>query len=160
MEKIENIIRERVLEGSFFFHNTKFVSFGWTKELYWRMVLGGLEDLYEFFKFNLCCYNIFKIKNILIININLSEIFLKFDQKKNILLKHLVETITQGPSIWRSKTNDVCLWYSNRDDFYQWMSYKINVISVFNAIITFSFQSYSSININIIYITSKILLLL
>jgi len=89
MEKIENIIRERVLEGSFFFHNTKFVSFGWTKELYWRMVLGGLEDLYEFFKFNLCCYNIFKIKNILIININLSEIFLKFDQKKKYTLKAL-----------------------------------------------------------------------
>ena len=53
------------------------------------MVLGGLEDLYEFFKFNLCCYNIFKIKNILIININLSEIFLKFDQKKKYTLKAL-----------------------------------------------------------------------
>ena len=30
-----------------------------------------LEASYQFFKFNLC-YNIFKIKNILIININLS----------------------------------------------------------------------------------------
>jgi len=34
----------------------------------WRV----LEDLYEFFKINLCCYNILKIKNILIISINLS----------------------------------------------------------------------------------------
>jgi len=32
---------------------------------------GVCASLYEFFKFNIC-YNIFKIKNILIININLS----------------------------------------------------------------------------------------
>jgi len=30
------------------------------------------EGLCEFFKFNICCYNILKIKNILIIRINLS----------------------------------------------------------------------------------------
>lgn len=35
---------------------------------FWRM----LEGLYEFFKFNLCCYNIFKIKNKIITCINLS----------------------------------------------------------------------------------------
>jgi len=34
----------------------------------WR-VLGGLR---KFFKFNLCCYNTFKVKNTLIISINLS----------------------------------------------------------------------------------------
>jgi len=33
---------------------------------------GVWEGLYEFIKFNICCYNIFKIKNILIISINLS----------------------------------------------------------------------------------------
>ena len=33
---------------------------------------GVMEGLYEFFKFNLCCYNILKIKNILIISISLS----------------------------------------------------------------------------------------
>ena len=33
---------------------------------------GGLWGFYEFFKLNLRCYNIFKIKNILFININLS----------------------------------------------------------------------------------------
>ena len=33
---------------------------------------GVWENLYEFFKFNLCSYNILKIKNILIISINLS----------------------------------------------------------------------------------------
>jgi len=31
-----------------------------------------LEGLYEFFKFNLCCFNILKIKNILLISISLS----------------------------------------------------------------------------------------
>ena len=35
---------------------------------FWRI----LEDLYEFFKFNLFSYSILKIKNILIISINLS----------------------------------------------------------------------------------------
>jgi len=33
---------------------------------------GVKEGLYEFFKFNLSCYKILKIKNILIISINLS----------------------------------------------------------------------------------------
>ena len=33
---------------------------------------GVMEGLYEFFKFNLCCYNILKIKSILIISISLS----------------------------------------------------------------------------------------
>jgi len=51
-----------VLGGSIFFNlrNSKFV------------LEEGLGGLYTFFKFNLCCYNIFKLKNILIININLS----------------------------------------------------------------------------------------
>ncbi len=35
---------------------------------FWRV----MEGLYEFFKFNLCCYNILKIKSILIISISLS----------------------------------------------------------------------------------------
>ena len=39
------------------------------KKLYWNRVS---EDLHDFFKFNLCCHNIFKIKNILTINIHLS----------------------------------------------------------------------------------------
>jgi len=43
-----------------------------TKKLYWRRGFWVLEGLYEFFKFNLCCYIIFKIKNIVIICINLS----------------------------------------------------------------------------------------
>ena len=41
-----------------------------------------LEDLYKFFKFSMYCYNIFKIKNILIININLSF-------SKKVLLKNV-----------------------------------------------------------------------
>jgi len=52
-----------------FLHNTKSSSFGGAQNLYWRRVL---EGLYEFFKFNLCCYNILEIKNVLIISINLS----------------------------------------------------------------------------------------
>jgi len=55
--------------GLIFLYNAKLSSFGGTQKLYWR---GVLEGLYEFFKFNLCCYNILKIKNIIIININLS----------------------------------------------------------------------------------------
>jgi len=47
----------------FFFHDTKSSSFG---EGFWKV----LEDLHEFFKFNLCSYNIIKKKNILIISIN------------------------------------------------------------------------------------------
>ena len=34
---------------------------------------GVMEGLYEFFKFNLCCYNILKIKSILIISISFLE---------------------------------------------------------------------------------------
>ena len=41
-----------------------------------------MEGLYEFFKFNLRCYSILKIKNILIISINLSF-------SKNILFKKM-----------------------------------------------------------------------
>ena len=37
---------------------------------FWRI----LEGLHEFFKFNLCSYNILKIKNILIISINILQI--------------------------------------------------------------------------------------
>jgi len=57
VEEIEYIERG----GLIFLHNTKPSSFGRTKKLYWRRVL---EGLYEFFKFNLCCYNILDIKNI------------------------------------------------------------------------------------------------
>jgi len=59
----------RALGGLTFLHNIKPSSFGGTKKLYWRRVL---ESLYKFFKFNLYCYIIFKIKNIVIICINLS----------------------------------------------------------------------------------------
>jgi len=41
-----------------------------TQKLYLRKRI--LKDLHKFFKFNLCYYNILKIKNILIIKINLS----------------------------------------------------------------------------------------
>jgi len=58
--------------GLTFLHNTKPSSFEGTKKLYWRRVSGILEGLYEFFKFNLYCYIIFKITNIVIICINLS----------------------------------------------------------------------------------------
>jgi len=60
---------EGVFWGLTFLHNTKLSSFGRTKKMYWRRVL---EGLYKFFKFHLCCYIIFKIKNIVIIYINLS----------------------------------------------------------------------------------------
>jgi hypothetical protein len=63
MEEIEENVRGG-LWGLTFLHKTKPSSFGGTKKLYWRRVL---EDLYEFFKFNICCYIIFKIKNIVII---------------------------------------------------------------------------------------------
>jgi len=71
VEGIDDIERGR-LWGFIFLHNTKFSSFGRTKKLYWRRVFGDLEGLHEFFKFNICSYNILKIKNILIISINLS----------------------------------------------------------------------------------------
>jgi len=65
MEEIYDIERGR-LWRFIFLHNTKSSSFGGTQKLYCMRVL---EDLHEFFKFNLCSYNILKIKNILIINI-------------------------------------------------------------------------------------------
>jgi len=40
-----------------------------------------LEDLYEYFKFNLGCYNILEIKNALIIKIGLSLSKIMFFQK-------------------------------------------------------------------------------
>jgi len=59
--------------GLTFLHDIKPSSFGGIKKLYCRRVLGGVfEDLYEFFKFTLYCYIIYKIKNIVIICINLS----------------------------------------------------------------------------------------
>ena len=52
-----------------FLHNTRSPYNEETKKLYWMRILEGLDN---FFKFNLCCYNTLKIKNILIINIHLS----------------------------------------------------------------------------------------
>jgi len=49
-----------------------------TKKFYWKRIL---EGLYGFFKFNLCYYNILKIKIILIININSSFYKKKLFQK-------------------------------------------------------------------------------
>jgi len=54
------------------FSYTKLSLFWGTQTLYWMRVLGVLDGLYEFFKFNLCSYNILKIKNILIISVKLS----------------------------------------------------------------------------------------
>ena len=68
MEEIDDIQRGR-LWRIIFLHNAKSSSFGGTQKLYWRRVLGGLH---EFFKFYLCSYNILRIKNILIISVNLS----------------------------------------------------------------------------------------
>ena len=62
---------KRVLRGLFFFKIYTLPVWG-TKNLYWRRVLGVWKDLYEFFKYNLCCYNILKIQNILITSITLS----------------------------------------------------------------------------------------
>jgi len=55
-----------------FLHNIKLSSLGGLKNCIGGVFWGGLEGLYEFFKFNMCCYIIFKIKNIVIIWINLS----------------------------------------------------------------------------------------
>jgi len=55
-----------------FLHNTKVSSFGGIQKLYWRKIFGVLLGSYEFFKYNLCCYNVLKIKTIIMININLS----------------------------------------------------------------------------------------
>ena len=73
MEEVEDIGREG-FGRLIFLHNTKLSSFGELKIVFEK----GFGGFYEFFKFNLCCYNIFKIKNIIIININLSllKIFL------------------------------------------------------------------------------------
>jgi len=54
----------RALDGLFFFIIQNHPHWG-TQKLYWRV----LDGLYELFKLNLCCYNILKIKNILIISI-------------------------------------------------------------------------------------------
>jgi len=58
---------------SFFLHNTKSSSFEKLKKCIGRMFWEDLENLHEFFKFNISIYNILKIKNILTININLLE---------------------------------------------------------------------------------------
>jgi len=64
VEKIDDIGRRDLI----FLQNIKPSSFGELK----NWIGGGFwKGLYEFFKFNICCYNILKIKNILIININL-----------------------------------------------------------------------------------------
>ena len=60
------------LWGLTFLDNIKLSSFGEVKNCIEREFLGILKSLYELFKFNLCCYNTFKIKNIVIIYINLS----------------------------------------------------------------------------------------
>jgi len=76
MEEVEDIGREG-FGRLIFLHNTKLSSFEELKIVFEK----GFGGFYEFFKFNLCCYNIFKIKNIIIININLSllKIFLKYN---------------------------------------------------------------------------------
>lgn len=45
------------------------------------------EGLYEFLKFNLCCYSIGEIKYILILSVNLSIIFYK-TPKQSLRVKH------------------------------------------------------------------------
>jgi len=62
-------LREKDFGGSFFFIIQNFLHL---REL--KNCIGGgvLEGLHQFFKFNICSYNILKIKNILIISINLS----------------------------------------------------------------------------------------
>ena len=67
VEEIDDIERGKFW-GFIFLHSTKSFSFRGTQIVSER-VLGGLH---EFFKFNVCSYNILKIKNILIISINLS----------------------------------------------------------------------------------------
>ena len=65
-------IERRGLWGVYFASKYKTLLIWGTKKLYWRSVLWVWDGLYEFFKFTLRCYNIFKIKNILILSINLS----------------------------------------------------------------------------------------
>ena len=75
MEEIQDIgrrLKNRGVGRLIFLENIKSSSFEGLEncigECFWRV----WEGLYKFFIFNICCYNILKIKNILIININLS----------------------------------------------------------------------------------------
>jgi len=58
VERIDYIEKGRLWEFNFL-HNINSSSLGRTQKLYYRKVLQGL---YDFFKFNLCNYNILKIK--------------------------------------------------------------------------------------------------
>jgi hypothetical protein len=58
--------------GFIFLHNTKLSLFGESKNCIGGGFLWVFECLHQFFKFNLCSYCIFKIKNILIISNDLS----------------------------------------------------------------------------------------
>ena len=60
------------LWGLIFLQNIKPSSFGELKNCIGGGFWGVWEGLYEFFNFNICYYNILKIKNILILGINLS----------------------------------------------------------------------------------------
>jgi len=71
MEEIEDIER-RGFERRNFFQNIKLSSFGELKNCIGGGFLGVREGSYKFFKFNICSYNILKIKNILTISVNLS----------------------------------------------------------------------------------------
>ena len=71
VKKVDDIERG-MFWGFIFLHNTTNLSSFWATK---KIVLEEgfvLEGLHEFFKFNLCSYNIFKIKNTLIVSINLS----------------------------------------------------------------------------------------
>ena len=72
MEEIEDIGKERTLEVKFLFIIQNLPRLEELKSYIMGVFWGFLDGLYEFFKFNLCYYNILKIKNILNININLS----------------------------------------------------------------------------------------
>jgi len=108
------------LWGVNFSYNTKLYSFGGTKKLYQSKVL---EGLYEFFKLNLCCYIIFKIKNIVIICINVSfskKLLLNFLKDFSIfphifhpqsLLFHPLQTRKQS---LKEEKNEKCIRRSYR----------------------------------------------
>jgi hypothetical protein len=78
VEAIEEFVEGRSLEGPFFFITQKLSNLVELKSC----IGGGFwivsEGLYEFFKFNSCCYNTLLnlIKNILIISIYLSSLTL------------------------------------------------------------------------------------
>jgi len=98
VEEIDDNERKRFW-GFIFLHDTKSSSFGELKNCigggFWRV----LKGLYEFFKFNLCSYNILKIKNILIININLSFF-------KNLLFQKMKKILSFSPIFpFRSSPN-------------------------------------------------------